>query len=129
MFDGDNVTVSIQVEKSKQEYMEEGTNVEKYISSTVCDKNCIDVTRNNDYPGVDFLIYDGELDVKNSWNTENWGNKKLRESRNIKIWYRKNKNGSCNWHTFPYKSNLLSENGFRSFTNQEHIPTLESCFG
>ena len=129
MFDGDNVAMSIQVEKSKQEYMEEGTNVEKYISLTVCDKNCIDVTRNNDYPGVDFLIYDEELDVKNSWNTENWGNKKLRESRNIKIWYRKNKNGSCNWHTFPYKSNLLSENGFRSFTNQEHIPTLESCFG
>ena len=124
--------------KSKAEYMEDGFNVERYLSATVCDENCIDVTNNDNYPGVDFIIYKGELDVKNSWNTENGGNKKLRESRNIDIWFRRNKNGSFNWHTFPYKSNLLSENGFRSFCNKEHIATygktygegpFESCFG
>jgi len=117
--------------KSKAEYMEEGFNVEKYISETVCDKNCIDVTRDNDYPGVDFLIYDKEWDVKNSWNSENGGNKTLRDSRNINKWVRNNKDRSFNWHTFPYKSNLLSENGFRSFCNQEHLPKspLELCFG
>ena len=53
-----------------------GFDLEDYISATVCDENCIDVTNNYNYPGVDFLIYKGELDVKNSWNTENGGNKK-----------------------------------------------------
>ena len=73
--------------KSKAEYMEDGFNVERYLSATVCDENCIDVTNNDNYPGVDFIIYKGELDVKNSWNTENGGNKKLRESN----WFKENK--------------------------------------
>ena len=113
-----------------QESMIEGKNVERYISETVCDKNCIDVTTNNNYPGVDFLIYGEGLDVKNAWHTENGGNAKLRELRNIKKWVRKNKDNTFNWSTFPYKPQLLSENGFLEFCGKpERIKTLESFFG
>jgi|TARA_B110000467_G_C17807941_1_gene208504 hypothetical protein len=115
---------------TKQESMIEGKNVEKYISKMVCDKNCIDVTTDNDYCGVDFLIYGEGWDVKNAWHTENGGNKTLRESRNIKKWHRKNKDGTFNWHLFPYKSHLLSENGFLIFCGEtKRIETLESFFG
>ena len=82
--------------KTKAEYMKEGFDLEDYISATVCDENCIDVTNNDDWPGVDFLINWKGWDVKNSWNTENGGNKKLRESRRINIWFRNNRNGSHN---------------------------------
>ena len=46
--------------KSIAEYMEDGKNVERYLSVTVCDENCRDVTNNDNYPGVDFLIYKEE---------------------------------------------------------------------
>ena len=116
--------------KTKAEYMKEGFDLEYYIDATVGDENCINVSNNDAYPGVDFLINNKGWDVKNSWNTENGGNKKLRESRGIDIWFRNNKDGSYNWHMFPYKSKLLSEEGFRSFRNQEHLPKtpLELCF-
>ena len=39
---------------TRQEFMEEGRNVERYLSATVCDENCIDVTTDNSYAGVDF---------------------------------------------------------------------------
>ena len=106
---------------TKQESMREGKNVERYISTTVCDKNCIDVTTDNSYAGVDFLIGEEKWDVKNAWNTENGGNKTLRESRGIKKWYRKNKDNTFNWHLFPYKPYLLSENGFLKFCGKTEI--------
>ena len=106
---------------SRQESMKEGKNVERYIATMVCDDHCIDVTNDNSYPGVDFLIPSGKLDVKNAWNTENGGNKTLRESRGIKKWYRKNKDGTNNWHLFPYKPQLLSENGFLKFCGEPEI--------
>ena len=106
---------------TRQEFMEEGRNVERYLSATVCDKNCIDVTTDNSYAGVDFLIKGVAWDVKNAWNTENGGNKTLRESRNIKKWYRKNKDNTFNWHLFPYKPHLLSENGFLKFCGKAEI--------
>ena len=121
-FLGENMTI--------QESMIEGKNVERYISQTVCDKYCVDVTTHNDYPGVDFLIHGEGWDVKNAWNTENAGNAKLRELRNIKKWFRKNKDNTFNWHIFPYKPQLLSEKGFLEFCDKpERVKTLESFFG
>ena len=49
--------------------------------------------------GVDYVVRGEYWSVKNAWNTENNSQKRFREDRNIRHWYRLNRNGSTNWET------------------------------
>ena len=113
---------------TKQESMKEGRNVERYIAATVCDEHCIDVTNDDSYPGVDFLIPSGKLDVKNAWNTENSSMIKARKINNVNHWFRLNKDQSTNWHNFFIPNVSLSEEGFCDFISAPAPSSLTNFF-
>ncbi|MFS8925292.1 SinI family restriction endonuclease [Synechococcus sp. B60.1] len=71
---------------------------------------------------VDFCNVDGRLlQVKNRSNSENSSSSKLRNKKNIKIWYRIDaESGSYKWDDFnsEYKTDRFSEENFVKFVRQ-----------
>jgi len=112
--------------KVKRETMRIGKMLEDYLNEN-SDQNVIFVGRHRRRPkGVDFII-DGQFwSVKNSYNTENSSSKTFREDRNIKHWYRLNKNGTTNWQNCPVKN--LNENDFIEYVTGNRPNTLEDFF-
>lgn len=103
-----------------------GRLLEDYINSKMSD-NVYFVGRDRDRPeGVDYVVDGVFWSVKNAWNTDNHSMKKYREDRNIKHWYRLNKNGSTNWDTLFVKD--VSESGFLEFVTGQKQPSLEDFF-
>lgn len=103
-----------------------GRLLEDYINSKMSD-NVYFVGRDRDRPeGVDYVVDGVFWSVKNAWNTDNHSMKKYREDRNIKHWYRLNKNGSTNWDTLFVKG--VSESGFLEFVTGQKQPSLEDFF-
>ena len=104
-----------------------GNLLEDYIN-TKLPKNVTFVGRKPIRPeGVDYIVDGVHWSVKNAWNTDNHSMKKFREDRNIKHWYRLNKNGSTNWDTLFVKG--LSESEFVEFVTSEPQSSLEDFFG
>ena len=74
-----------------------GKKLEEYINTKLVDGMYFVGTARKRPEGVDYIINGEYYSVKNAWNTENNSNKKFREDRSIKHWYRLNKNGTTNW--------------------------------
>lgn len=103
-----------------------GRMLEDYINSKLTD-NVVFVGRDKDRPeGVDYIVDGVFWSVKNAWNTDNHSMKKYREDRDIKHWYRLNRDGSTNWSTLFVKD--VSESGFLEFVTGEKQPSLEEFF-
>tara|TARA_Y100001937_G_C6863262_1_gene217291 strand:- start:24 stop:392 length:369 start_codon:yes stop_codon:yes gene_type:complete len=118
-------------ENTRSEQTKVGYKLEEYILANASE-NVVDVRDNPKYPAADLLISNIPYDIKNSWNTENSSMTKFRKSKNTELWFRKNKNGSYNWHTFPDSETAkrLSENGFMDWCDKPRtIATLEELFG
>ena len=103
-----------------------GRLLEDYINSKMSD-NVYFVGRDRDRPeGVDYVVDGVFWSVKNAWNTDNHSMKKYREDRNIKHWFRLNKDGSTNWGTLFVKG--VSEGEFIEFVTGEKQNSLEEFF-
>jgi hypothetical protein len=103
-----------------------GRYLEDYINTKITDDITF-VGRDKNRPeGVDYIVNDVLWSVKNAWNTENQSMKKYREDRNIRHWYRLNRDYTTNWHTFFIEG--LSENEFREYINVKPHATLEEFY-
>ena len=105
-----------------------GKHLENYINSFSLEQFNVEfVGRNKSRPeGVDYIV-DGEYwSIKNAWNTENSAMKKFREDRNIKHWYRLNKDNSTNWNTFFISG--PEEREFIDFLGGNQPSSLETFF-
>ena len=103
-----------------------GKCLEDYINTKLTD-NIIFVGRDKNRPeGVDYIVNGVSWSVKNAWNTDNHSMKKYREDRNIRHWYRLNKNNSTNWDTLFVRG--LSESGFLEYMIRKPQATLEELF-
>ena len=117
-------------ENTRSEQTKDGYKLEEYILANASE-NVVDVRKNSDYPAADLLISGVPYDIKNSWNTENSSMTKFRKSTNTELWFRKNKNGSFNWDTFPdpETAKRLSENEFMDWCDKPKTDTsLEDLF-
>jgi len=96
IFSQEEIQGFIKIRKFQQEL---GHKLEDYINTKLT-KDIQFVGRDKNRPeGVDYIVHNEFYSVKNAWNTENSSNKKFREDRNIKNWYRLNKDGSTNWQS------------------------------
>jgi len=74
--------------------------------------------------GDDYVVNDEHWSIKNAWNTDNSSMIKFREDRNIKHWYRLNKDNSTNWQTLFITG--PSERGFIDFLGGKQPASLEA---
>jgi len=112
--------------KVKRETMRIGKLLEDFLDEN-SDENVTFVGRNRRRPrGVDFIIDGHFWSVKNSYNTENSSSKTFREDRNIKHWFRLNRDGTTNWQNCPIKN--LNETDFTEYVTGNRPNTLEDFF-
>ena len=104
-----------------------GISLENYINSFEFPEGIRFVGRDrHKIEGVDYVVNDEHWSIKNAWNTDNSSTIKFREDRDIKHWYRLNKDNSTNWHTFFITG--PSERGFIDFLGGKQPSSLEAFF-
>lgn len=102
-----------------------GISLEDYINSFEFPKDIRFVGRDrNRIEGVDYVVNGEHWSIKNAWNTDNSSMIKFRKDRNIKHWYRLNKDNSTNWPTLFISG--PSERGFINFIGGKQPSSLEA---